>query len=64
MLVYVEGRDIIPLILKLGCRYRCLVRSESQPGHFTPFIVPRYPLNMKLDGPQSQAGYYREEKNT
>jgi len=34
--------------------------SESDPGHFTPL---KYPLNMKLGGPQSQAGYYKEEKN-
>jgi len=39
------------------------VWSESHPGHFTPLKVPQYPLNTNLGGPQSQAGYYREEKN-
>jgi len=37
--------------------------SESHPGHFTPLKIHQYPSNTKLDVSQSQAGYYREEKN-
>jgi hypothetical protein len=61
MLVYVGSRDIVPLIINLGCRWRCLVRIRSQTLH--SFEVPEYPLNMKLGGPQSQSGYYKELKN-
>jgi hypothetical protein len=37
--------------------------STSHPGWFTPRKEPQYPLNMKLGGPQSWSGHYREEKN-
>jgi hypothetical protein len=60
MPVHVGSRDLVPLILNLGCRWRCLVRITSHTLH--PFDVPQYVLNIKLGGPQSQAGYYREEK--
>jgi hypothetical protein len=60
MLVHVGSIDIDPLNLNLGCRWRCLVRITSQT--LTPVKVPQYPLNMKLVGPQSEAGYYSEEK--
>jgi hypothetical protein len=37
--------------------------SASRPGRFTPGgKSPRYPLDRKLDGPQSRSGRRREEK--
>jgi hypothetical protein len=61
MLVYVGSRDMVPLILNLGCRRRCLVRITSWTLY--PFESTPVPINTNLGGPQSQAGYYREEKN-
>jgi hypothetical protein len=63
MMVHVGNRDIIPLHLSRGFgRERCLVRITSRTKG-DPLKVPHYPLYMKLDGPHSQAGYYREDKN-
>jgi hypothetical protein len=37
--------------------------STSCPSHFNPEEEPWCKLNMKLDGPQSQPGRFREETN-
>jgi hypothetical protein len=58
MPAHVGSQDIVPLILNLGFRWRCLVTITSQTLH--PFDAPQYALNMKLGGPQRQAGYYIE----
>jgi hypothetical protein len=37
--------------------------STSHPQYFTPAREPRYPLNKRLGGPQSQSECYGAEKN-
>jgi hypothetical protein len=37
--------------------------STSLPGHFSPGVETRYPLNKKLDGPQRRSARLGEEIN-
>jgi hypothetical protein len=37
-------------------------RSASRPYHFIPTKEPRYPLGMRLSGPQNWSGLYGEVK--
>jgi hypothetical protein len=59
MLIYVGSRyiEILTLVVDRGAW------SDSHSGHNTPLKVPQYPLNIKMGGPQNQAGYYREQKS-
>jgi hypothetical protein len=48
-------------ILKLGTRWRRVFSFTPRPLY--PWgKIPRYPLDMRLGGPQGQSGYYREEE--
>ena len=58
MLVYVRSRDIITTLVADGGAW-----SGSHPKQFTPLQLTQIPIKNELVGPQSQAGYYREEKN-
>jgi hypothetical protein len=38
--------------------------SVSRPGRLSPWKEPRYPLNMRLGGPQSRCGHDGEDTNS
>jgi hypothetical protein len=54
---------ISPRILVLGTRWRWVVSFTSRPP-YPKGKSPWYPLDRRLDGPQSRSGYAGEEKNS
>jgi hypothetical protein len=54
---------IAPRILDRGTRWRWVVSFTPRPL-YTQGMSPRYPLDSKLDGPQSHSGRGGEEKNS
>jgi hypothetical protein len=51
-----EGGDIVPRIFNLDTRWRWVVSFTHRP------LYPRYPLDMRLVGPQSRSGRSCEKK--
>jgi hypothetical protein len=56
-----ENRSMAPPTLNLGAGWKCVVNFTPRP--IDPTKSPRYPLNMRLGGPQSWSGRFREQKN-
>jgi len=61
METYWRSGDVAPLILNLGTRWRIVVSFTPRPL-YSRGEIPRYPLDRRLDGPQSRSGRGGEEK--
>jgi hypothetical protein len=60
-----ESGGIAPRILDLGTRFKWMVRFTPRPGRFTSQGKSSwYPLDRRLDGPQSHFELCGEEKNS
>jgi hypothetical protein len=58
-----EGKCIPPSILNLDTRWRSIISFTSQPIYFVG-KSPRYPLDTRLDGPQTRSIGGGEEKKS
>jgi hypothetical protein len=63
MKAYWRSGGITPCILDLGTRWRWVVSFTPRPLYLQG-KSPWYPLDRKLDGPQSRPGRGGEEKNS
>jgi hypothetical protein len=63
MKAYWGSGGIDPHILNLGTRWRCLV-SFTPRSLYPQGKSPWYPLDRRLDGPQSRSGRGGEEENS
>jgi hypothetical protein len=62
MKAYWGSEGIAPRILDLGTKWRWVVSFTPRPL-YSQEKSPWYPLDKKLDGPQSRSGSSGEEKN-
>jgi hypothetical protein len=59
-LVYVGSRDIVPLILNLGCRWRCRVRIKSRKLY--PFESIPVPIKHEAECPRARLDAIEKKK--